>query len=85
MSKEERLDRKVFRLFKAAGHPRWFHHFGPKKFQTWIFCLGIILKQIYQLSYRRAVRFLKKFKAKIWLCDVIIDKNKLETPQGMTP
>src|SRR3989338_6592079 len=35
MKKNERLDRKIMRLFRSAGHPRWAHHMGPKKFQTW--------------------------------------------------
>ena len=61
MKKSERLDRKINRLFKAAGHPRWAHHMGPKKFQTWILCLGMIVKQVYQLSYRRAAKFLDEF------------------------
>ena len=34
---------------------------GPKKFQTWILCLGLIVKQVYQLSYRRAAKFLDEF------------------------
>lgn len=34
---------------------------GPKKFQTWILCLGQIVKQVYQLSYRRAAKFLDEF------------------------
>jgi len=61
MKKEERLDRKVYRLFRAAGNPRWMHHLGPKKFQTWVLCLGLIIKQAYQLSYRRAMRFLDEY------------------------
>ena len=61
MKKEERLDRKVYRLFRAAGNPRWMHQFGPKKFQTWVLCLGLIIKQVYQLSYRRAMRFLDEY------------------------
>ncbi len=58
MKKEERLDRKINRLFRQAGHPRWLHHFGPKKFQIWVLCLGLIIKQVYRLSYRRAMKFL---------------------------
>mgnify|MGYP001570432478 CR=1 FL=1 len=58
MKKEERLDRKVYRLFRASGNPKWLHHMGPKKFESWILCLGMIVKQVYQLSYRRAVKFL---------------------------
>ena len=61
MKKDERLNKKVYRLFKAAGNPRWMHRFGPKKFQTWILCLGLIVKQIYQLSYRRAMKFLDEY------------------------
>ena len=63
MKKEKRLDRKINRLFKAAGHPRWLHHMGPKKFQSWIFCLGLVIKQVYQLSYRRAMKFLEEYYA----------------------
>jgi len=63
MKKEERLNRKIYRLFTAAGHPRWAHRFGPKKFQTWMLCLGLIVKQVYQLSYRRAMKFLDEYYA----------------------
>lgn len=61
MKKEERLNRKIKRLFRQAGHPRYWHHMGPKKFETWLLCLGLIIKQIYQLSYRRAMKFLDEF------------------------
>lgn len=61
MDKKERLDRKIKRLFRRAGHPRWFHHMGPKKFESWILCLGILTKQVYRLSYRRAARFLDDY------------------------
>ena len=61
MNKKERLDKKVNGLFKAAGHPRYWHLMGPKKFETWVLCLGLFVKQIYQLSYRRAMKFLDEF------------------------
>jgi len=61
MNNEERLDSKIKRLFRKAGHPRWVHHMGPKKFETWVLCLGLIVKQVYQLSYRRAMRFLDDY------------------------
>ena len=61
MKKEERLDRKIKRLFRKTGNPRYVHRFGPKKFQTWILCLGIVVKQVYQLSYRRAMKFLDEY------------------------
>jgi hypothetical protein len=61
MEKEKRLSRKIKRLFKAAGHQRYAHKMGPKKFQTWMLCLGLIIKQVYQLSYRRAMKFLDEY------------------------
>ena len=61
MKKEERLDRKIYRLLRTAKIPSWIHHFGPKKFQTWILCLGLIVKQVYRLSYRRAAKFLSEY------------------------
>lgn len=61
MKKEERLNKKIYRLFRAAGHPRWIHRFGPKKFETWLLFLGLIIKQVYQLSYRRAMKFLDEY------------------------
>lgn len=35
--------------------------YDPKKFQTWIHCLGLIIKQKYRLSYRRAIRLLDEY------------------------
>ena len=61
MDKKERLDKKIYRLFKRAGHPRWMHHMGPKKFETWILCTGLVVKQVYRLSYRRAMQFLDEY------------------------
>mgnify|MGYP001560762450 FL=1 len=61
MENKEILDRKIYRLFKRAGHPRWIHIMGPKKFETWMLCLGIIVQQVYRLSYRRAMRFLDEY------------------------
>jgi hypothetical protein len=61
MDKTERLDKKIYRLFRAAGNPRFLHRMGPKKFESWILCLGLIVKQVYRLSYRRAMKFLDEF------------------------
>ncbi len=58
MNKEERLDRKINRLFRQSGHPRHLNNKGSKKFASWILCLGWVVKQVYHLSYRRAMRFL---------------------------
>ena len=61
MNKTERLDKKIYRLFRAAGNPRWIQKAGSKKFETWILCLGLIVKQVYRLSYRRAMKFLDEY------------------------
>jgi transposase len=58
MNNKERLDRKIKRLFSQAGNPRHLNARGSKKFASWILCLGLVAKQVYRLSYRRAMRFL---------------------------
>jgi len=59
--KEVNLINKVKHFLRKAGIPRFLHRFGPKKFKTYILCLGLIIKQIYQLSYRRAMKFLDEY------------------------
>jgi len=61
MEKKERLIKKVKRLLRKAGLPRWLHRFGPKKFQFWVLFLGLVVKEVFRLSYRRAARFLSEF------------------------
>ena len=61
MKKEERLVNKVTRLLRRANIPRWLHHYGPKKFETYVLCIGLLIKQIYQLSYRRAAKLLAEY------------------------
>ena len=61
MDKEKRLDNKVKRLLRKAGFPRFLHRFGPKKFLLWQLCLGLLIKEVFRLSYRRAMKFLDEF------------------------
>ena len=61
MRKEEKLVNKVKCLLKQIGCPRWLHHFGPKKFVTWQLILGLLIKEVFRLSYRRAMKFLSEF------------------------
>ena len=61
MKQEERLINKVKHLLKRAGCPRWIHHFGPKKFVSWQLILGLLIKEVFRLSYRRAMKFLDEF------------------------
>ena len=61
MEKQERLDNKVKDLIKKANMPRFLHRFGPKKFLLWQLCLGLLIKEVFRLSYRRAMKFLDEF------------------------
>ena len=61
MKKKERLENKVKRLLMHAGLPRQLHRFGPKKFLLWQLCLGLLIKEVFRLSYRRVMKFLDEF------------------------
>ena len=61
MEKEKRLVNKVKRLIRKAGLPRFLHRFGPKKFLLWQLCLGLLIKEVFRLSYRRVMKFLDEF------------------------
>ena len=61
MKKEERLVNKIKRLLRHIGCPRWLHKFGPKKFSSWQLVLGLFIKEVFRLSYRRAMKFLDEF------------------------
>ena len=61
MKKKNKLINKVKRLLRRVGCPRWLHHFGPKKFVSWQLILGLLIKEVFRLSYRRAMRFLDEF------------------------
>ena len=61
MKQQERLVNKIRRLIRQAGLPRQLHRFGPKKFFLWQLCLGLLIKEVFRLSYRRAMKFLDEF------------------------
>ena len=61
MKKEKKLVNKVKRLLRRIGCPRWLHHFGPKKYFSWQIILGLLIKEVFRLSYRRAMKFLDEF------------------------
>ena len=61
MKKEKRLVNKVRCLIRQAGLPRFLHRFGPRKFLLWQLCLGLLIKEAFRLSYRRAMKFLDEF------------------------
>jgi len=61
MKKENKLINKVKHLIGKAGFPKWLHHMGPKKFLFWQLALGLLIKETFRLSYRRAMKFLNEF------------------------
>lgn len=61
MKKENKLINKLKRLIRKVGLPRWLHRFGPKKFYFWQLCLGLLIKEVFRLSYRRASKFISEF------------------------
>lgn len=61
MKKEERLVNKVKCLLRRTKLPRHLHRYGPKKFFFWQLALGLIVKEVFRLSYRRAMKFLNEF------------------------
>ena len=46
---------------RQAGYPRHLNRFGPKKFLLWQLCLGLLIKEVFRLSYRRSMKFLEEF------------------------
>ena len=56
MEKENKLVKKVKRLLRKAGLPRWLHRFGPKKYEFWHHALALLVKQECKLGYRRISR-----------------------------
>src|SRR3989344_1293206 len=58
MVSEVKLVKKVKRLLRKAGLPRWLHHFGPKKFEFWQHALVLLVRQECKQGYRRACNLL---------------------------
>lgn len=61
MKKNNKLINKIKCLIQKTGLPRFMHRFGPKKFLFWKLALGLLIKEVFRLSYRRAVKFLEEF------------------------
>ena len=53
MTKEIRLFKKVKRLLRRMGYPRWLHHFGPKTYEFWQHLAVLLVRFFCRLSYRR--------------------------------
>lgn len=59
MKKQEKLTRKIKRLLKRFGCPRWLHHFGPKKYEFYMHVFALLMKEILKLSFRRCEQILR--------------------------
>lgn len=57
--REDKLVKKVKRLIKQLGGPRWLHHFGPKIYELYEHLLALLVRHYCKgMSYRRVVRLL---------------------------
>lgn len=63
--KEVKLVIKIKRLLKRGKIPRWIHHFGPKKYESWIHFFCLLLKQACKMSYRRVSKLLTDLGFKV--------------------
>ena len=53
MNKENKLVKKVKRLLRRLGYPRWLHHFGPKTYEFYEHLCALLIRFFCRLSYRR--------------------------------
>ena len=56
MQKETKLVKKVKRLLRRFGMPRWLHHFGPKTYAFYQHVAALLIKAYGHFSYRRTVK-----------------------------
>ena len=57
MEKEAKLVKKVKRLLRRLGCPRWLHHFGPKTYEFWQHFAALLVRFFCRLSYCRIKHF----------------------------
>ena len=58
MNKKTRLVKKLKRLLRRLGYPRWLHHFGPKKYEFLEHLFALLVRAFCRLSYIRVVELL---------------------------
>lgn len=56
MEINNKLVKKVKRLFKRLGTPRWLHHFGPKTYEFYEHFCALQIQRFNRLSYRRTAK-----------------------------
>jgi len=65
MKKQEKLTKKINRLMKMMGCPRWLHHFGPKKYKFKQHIFALLMKEVLRASFRRCEEILRGLGFKI--------------------
>lgn len=58
MEKENKLVKKVKRLLRQLGSPRWLHHYGPKKYEFYQHFAALLIRFFCRLSFRRTKQLL---------------------------
>jgi len=64
MNKEEKLVKKLKRLLRRLGCPRWLHQYGPKMYEFLDHLLALLIRAFCGLSYRRVKQLLDWFGIK---------------------
>jgi hypothetical protein len=58
MEKKNKLVKKVKRLLRRLGCPRWLHHYGPKTYEFYEHFAALITRFFCRLSFRRIKQLL---------------------------
>ena len=58
MVNEKKLVKKLKRLLRRLGCPRWLHHYGPKTYEFLEHLQALLIRAFCKLSYRRVNQFL---------------------------
>lgn len=58
MVKENKLVKKVKRLLRRLGCPRWLHHYGPKTYEFLHHLTALLIRFFCKLSFRRVKQLL---------------------------
>ena len=64
MKKEVKLVKKVKRLLRRLGCPRWLHHYGPKTYEFLDHLLALLVRAFSRLSFRRVWKLLDSLDIK---------------------
>src|SRR4030043_610492 len=80
MKKEEKLSRKIKRLLKRLGCPRWLHHYGPKTYELHQHLFAFVVMAICRLSLRRVYKFLEMFGYKVPTFSALCKSRKRISP-----